>query len=59
MQQEREATGMRLKYPRPLGWAMAVLGAMALCPVEPALAQQSPAAQRGLTFVRIPVYTEN
>jgi mono/diheme cytochrome c family protein len=29
-----------------------VLGALALCASEPALAQQSPAEQRGLTFVR-------
>jgi cytochrome c len=33
-------------------WPIVALGATALCAIEPALAQQSPAAQRGLTFVR-------
>jgi cytochrome c len=35
------------------GGALIVLGAIALCASEPACAQQSPAAQRGLTFVRV------
>jgi cytochrome c len=34
-------------------WPIGALGAIALCAGEPALAQQSPAAQRGLTFVRV------
>ena len=34
-------------------WPMIALGAIALLASEPALAQQSPAAQRGLTFVRV------
>jgi cytochrome c len=33
-------------------WAAMVVGAFALCAGAPALAQQSPAEQRGLTFVR-------
>jgi cytochrome c len=33
-------------------WLAMVVGALALCTGEPALAQQSPAEQRGLTFVR-------
>jgi cytochrome c len=36
-----------------LGWPIATLTATALYASEPALAQQSPAAQRGLTFVRV------
>jgi mono/diheme cytochrome c family protein len=34
-------------------WPVVALGAALLCAGEPALAQQSPAAQRGLTFVRV------
>ena len=34
-------------------WPAILLAAMAAGPVAPALAQQSPAAQRGLTFVRL------
>ena len=34
-------------------WPMIALGAIALLASEPARAQQSPAAQRGLTFVRV------
>ncbi|MGE0035267.1 MAG: cytochrome c [Xanthobacteraceae bacterium] len=34
-------------------WPAVLLAAMAAGPVAPALAQQSPAAQRGLTFVRL------
>ena len=33
-------------------WPIIALGATALCSSQPALAQQSPAVQRGLTFVR-------
>ena len=33
-------------------WLATVVGSLALCAGEPALAQQSPAEQRGLTFVR-------
>jgi cytochrome c len=33
-------------------WAAMVVGVLALCAGAPALAQQSPAEQRGLTFVR-------
>jgi cytochrome c len=36
-----------------LGWRAIAVAVMALCAGEPALAQQSPAAQRGLTFVRV------
>ena len=39
----------RLAWPR---WPVMVMGALALCASEPAFAQQSPAEQRGLTFVR-------
>jgi len=34
-------------------WSTVALGAMGLLASEPALAQLSPAAQRGLTFVRV------
>jgi cytochrome c len=34
-------------------WSIIALGAVAFCAGAPALAQQSPAAQRGLTFVRV------
>ena len=34
-------------------WRIIALGAAALCSSQPALAQQSPAVQRGLTFVRV------
>jgi cytochrome c len=44
---------MSSRYSAPIGWPLAVLTAMMLCASEPALAQQSPAAQRGLTFVRV------
>ena len=33
-------------------WPIIALGATALCSSQPALAQQSPGGQRGLTFVR-------
>jgi mono/diheme cytochrome c family protein len=36
-----------------LRWSIMALGAIALYGGEAALAQQSPAAQRGLTFVRV------
>lgn len=42
---------MEPKY--PLRWSIITLGAVALCAGQPALAQQPPAAQRGLTFVRV------
>lgn len=44
---------MEPRCPAQLRWAVIALGAIALCAVEPALAQTSPAAQRGLTFVRV------
>jgi cytochrome c len=34
-------------------WPIVMLGVILLCASEPALAQQPPAAQRGLTFVRV------
>jgi cytochrome c len=34
-------------------WPIIALGATALCSSQPALAQQSTAVQRGLTFVRV------
>jgi cytochrome c len=34
-------------------WPIVTLGVILLCAGEPALAQQPPAAQRGLTFVRV------
>jgi cytochrome c len=42
---------MAQKY--PLQWSILASCAVALCAGEPARAQQSPAAQRGLTFVRV------
>jgi cytochrome c len=35
------------------GWAAIAIAAAGLGPVDPAAAQSSPAAQRGLTFVRV------
>jgi mono/diheme cytochrome c family protein len=43
---------MEPRCPARRQWAVIALGAIALCAGEPALAQPSPAAQRGLTFVR-------
>jgi cytochrome c len=34
-------------------WPIVMLGVILLCAGEPALGQQPPAAQRGLTFVRV------
>ena len=44
---------MKAKYFTRLRWPIVALGAIALCASEPALAQQSPAAQRGMTFIRV------
>jgi mono/diheme cytochrome c family protein len=44
---------MEPRCPGRLLWAVIALGAIALCGGEPALGQQPPAAQRGLTFVRV------
>ena len=44
---------MEPRCPARRQWAVIALSAIALCAGEPALAQQSPAAQRGLTFVRV------
>jgi cytochrome c len=44
---------MKQKYPVQRGWRTIALTAAALCAGAPALAQQSPAVQRGLTFVRV------
>ena len=44
---------MELKCPARAWWPVMALGVIALCASEPVLAQQSPAAQRGLTFVRV------
>ena len=44
---------MEPRCPGQLLWAVIALGAIALYGGELALAQQPPAAQRGLTFVRV------
>jgi cytochrome c len=44
---------MEPRCPGRLLWAVIALGAIALYGGGPALAQQPPAAQRGLTFVRV------
>ena len=44
---------MTRENPRRLRWRTIALGAIALCASQSAGAQQSPAAQRGLTFVRV------
>jgi cytochrome c len=44
---------METKYLARLRWPIVALSAIVLCASEPARAQQSPAAQRGLTFVRV------
>ncbi|SRR6266545_2356061 len=44
---------MEPKYPARRRWPTIALWAIALCANEPALAQQSPAEQRGFTFVRV------
>src|SRR5712692_3457846 len=44
---------MEPKYPAHPKWPIIAVGTIALCASGPAFAQQSPAAQRGLTFVRV------
>jgi cytochrome c len=44
---------MTRENPRRLRWRTIALVAIALCASQSAGAQQSPAAQRGLTFVRV------
>ena len=44
---------MKAKYFARLRWPIVARGAVVLCASEPALAQQSPAAQRGMTFIRV------
>ena len=43
---------MSRKHRVPAQWPIIALGAVLLCSSKFAIAQQSPAAQRGLTFVR-------
>ena len=44
---------VKSRNPAQPRWPIAALAIILLCAGEPALAQQPPAAQRGLTFVRV------
>ena len=44
---------VKSRNPAQPRWPVVTLGVILLCASEPALAQQAPAAQRGLTFVRV------
>jgi mono/diheme cytochrome c family protein len=48
--EEMKVKPKNLAQPR---WPIVTLGVSLLCAGQPALAQQAPAAQRGLTFVRV------
>jgi cytochrome c len=52
-QQKREEMKVKPKNLAQPRWPIVTLGMILLCAGEPALAQQAPAAQRGLTFVRV------
>lgn len=49
----REEMKVKSRNPAQPRWPVVTLGVILLCASEPALAQQAPAAQRGLTFVRV------